>query len=103
MIHIYIYPVHIHSILTVPTHILYHCVLDYHNNQYVMLLLLHMYLVMRIPPVTGTVLVFPGGVVTVPEGVGDPVLTSSVEVVGITVVTAVVRSISHCNGLLCMV
>ena len=68
-----------------------------------MLLLLHMYLVMRIPPVTGTVLVFPGGVVTVPEGVGDPVLTSSVEVVGITVVTAVVRSISHCNGLLCMV
>ena len=68
-----------------------------------------MYLVMRIPPVTGTVSVFPGGVVTVAEDVGYPVLTSTVEVVGFTVVSAVVRSISHCmgsyisNGLLCMV
>ena len=57
-----------------------------------------MYLVMPIPPVTGTVSVFPGGVVTVAEGVGDPVLTSTVEVVGITVVTAVVRSIEYCMG-----
>lgn len=57
-----------------------------------------MYSVMHIPPVTGTVSVFPGGVVTVVEGVGDPVVTSTVEVVGVAVVTAEVRSIGRCMG-----